>query len=110
PAPIADALALVATVASEPTEPAPTSFEVERTAECDGALELARAVAPDVVVLDADRPGALPLCEALSSDPLTELTPILVLGRWTSADAAAPFVALGVARALPKPVSPDVLR
>src|SRR5262249_7652046 len=86
------------------------AFEVERAADSAGAVELARAVAPDVVVIDADRPGARSLCEALSSDPLTELTPIIILGRWTSPDAPAPYVALGVARTLPKPVSPDALR
>lgn len=107
PPQIADALTKGA---GEPIDRAQTCFEVERAAECEGAPDLARALAPDVVVVDADRPGALPLCEALSSDPLTELVPIIVLGRFAHVDAAAPFVALGVARALPKPVSPDVLR
>jgi CheY-like chemotaxis protein len=107
PPQIADALTKGA---GEPIDRAQTCFDVERAAECEGAPDLARALAPDVVVVDADRPGALPLCEALSSDPLTELVPIIVLGRFGHVDAAAPFVALGVARALPKPVSPDVLR
>jgi CheY-like chemotaxis protein len=107
PATIADALV---PTRSEPSPPASITFEVERAVEHDGALGLARAVAPDVVVVDADRAGALALCEALMSDPLTELVPIIILGRFSSPDTAAPYVALGVAKALPKPVSPDTLR
>ncbi len=85
-------------------------FEVERTGDATTAIDLARALAPDVVVLDTDLPGARALAEALTSDPLTEPVPILALGAFARADDAAPFVALGVARALAKPVSPDALR
>jgi CheY-like chemotaxis protein len=86
------------------------TFEVERAADTVSAIDLARAVAPDVIVLDADRPGSRELCEALASDPLTELIPIVVAGVFARPDDAAPFVALGCAKTLPKPVSPDVLR
>lgn len=85
-------------------------LEVERSSDSAPALDLARAVAPDVIVLDADRPGARELTVALAADPLTELVPILVVGRWARPEDAAAFAALGVARALSKPVSPDALR
>jgi DNA-binding response OmpR family regulator len=85
-------------------------FEVERADDTTTAIDLARALAPDVVVIDADRPGARELCQALAADPLTELTPIVVVGSWTRPDEAVPFATLGVARALPKPASPDALR
>jgi DNA-binding response OmpR family regulator len=85
-------------------------FEVERTDDVACALDLARALAPDVVIIDADRAGAKELVASLLADPMTETVPILVLGKWTKPEDAAPFVAMGVARALPKPVSPDALR
>jgi CheY-like chemotaxis protein len=87
----------------------PVTFEVERAPDTTSAIDLARALAPDVIVLDADRPGARELCEALVADPLTEQVPLVVVGHWQKPDDAAPFLALGVARALPKPVSPDAL-
>ena len=86
------------------------SFEVERARDGTTAIDLARALAPDVVVLDADGEGARELCEALISNPLTEAIPIVVVGHWARPDEAAPFVALGAARTLVKPVSPDALR
>ncbi|WP_437926675.1 response regulator [Sorangium sp. So ce291] len=86
------------------------SFEVERTDEVETAIDLARAFAPDVVLLDADMPGARGLAEALAGDPLTELVPVVAVGRFARPEDAAPYVALGAARALAKPVSPDALR
>ena len=85
-------------------------IEVERTSDNTTAIDLARAVAPDVIILDADRPGTRELTLALSADPLTELVPIVVVGRWSKSEEASAYVALGVARALSKPVSPDALR
>lgn len=85
-------------------------FEVERAVDTTAAIDQARALAPDVIVLDADRPGARELCEALVTDALTELIPIVVVGLFAKPDDTAPFLALGVARSLPKPVSPDTLR
>jgi DNA-binding response OmpR family regulator len=88
----------------------PRAFECERTTDADVALELGRAYAPDLVLVDADVPRAVELVEALLDDPLTEPVPILVVGSFRSPDEAARFVALGVAKALPKPVQPDALR
>ncbi|AUX48280.1 transcriptional regulator [Sorangium cellulosum] len=86
------------------------SFEVERTEDLETAIDLARAFAPDVVLLDADLPGARGLAEALAADPLTELCAVVAIGRFARPEEAAPYVALGAARALAKPVSPDALR
>ena len=103
PAPLADALTpLVA-------DPG-VDIEVERTSDNTTAIDLARAVAPDVIILDADRPGTRELTLALAADPLTELVPIVVVGRWARSEEASAYVALGVARALSKPVSPEALR
>jgi DNA-binding response OmpR family regulator len=86
------------------------AFECERTDDAQVALELARAYAPDVVIVDADVARAAELVEALLDDPLTEPVPIVVVGTFRSPDEAARFVALGVAKALPKPVQPELLR
>ncbi|HEX3342936.1 MAG TPA: response regulator, partial [Polyangiaceae bacterium] len=86
------------------------AFESERTDDAQTALELARAYAPDVVLVDADVPQAYELVEALLDDPLTEPVPIVVVGSFAAADEGARYVALGVAKALAKPVPADVLR
>ncbi|HLK40207.1 MAG TPA: response regulator, partial [Polyangiaceae bacterium] len=86
------------------------AFECERTEDVQTALELARAYAPDLVVVDVDLPRAMELVEALLEDPLTEPVPIVVLGTFRAADDAARFVALGVARTLSKPATPQTIR
>jgi DNA-binding response OmpR family regulator len=88
----------------------PRGFESERTEDAQTALELARAYAPDIVLVDADVPQSADLVESLLDDPLTEPVPILVVGSFHTTDESARFVALGVAKALTKPVSPDALR
>ena len=103
PTPLADAL-------TPPVADPSVDIEVERTSDNTTAIDLARAVAPDVIILDADRPGMKELTLALSADPLTELVPIIVVGRWSRTEEASAYVALGVARALSKPVSPEALR
>lgn len=85
-------------------------FEIERTEETTDAIGLARTIVPDLVIVDTDRPGARELVEALAADPITEDAAILAIGPWTRPDEAASYVALGVARALPTPVSPAALR
>jgi len=100
---LADALGEDATLRSR-------AFESERTEDAQTALELARAYAPDVMLVDADVPQASELVEALLDDPLTEPVPIVVVGSFRTADEAARYVALGVAKALTKPVAPEVLR
>ncbi|EYF03603.1 Hypothetical protein CAP_5394 [Chondromyces apiculatus DSM 436] len=103
PAPLADAL-------TDAEAPDLAAFEVERIDDPTIALDLARAVAPDLILIDADVPGARALVEALTSDPLTDATPLLLVGHFPRPDDAAPYLALGVARVLPRPASPDTLR
>jgi DNA-binding response OmpR family regulator len=85
-------------------------FECESTLDADLALELARAHAPDVLLIDADLPRAAELVEALLDDPLTEPVPVVVIGTFPSGEAQARFVALGVARTLQRPLSAEDLR
>ena len=102
-------LSIVEALRDGETSPA-SSLEVEHETHLANALELTRAFAPDVLVLDGDMVGAQGLVETLSLDPLTDAVPTVVLGSWSSPDRAAPFLACGVARALAKPVSPAKLR
>lgn len=92
------------------TQDDPAAFEIERTENYAEAADLARALAPDVIVIDSDKPAARQLVAALLADPMTEEAPILLIGRFTKADDAALYAALGVAKTLPKPVSPAALR
>jgi DNA-binding response OmpR family regulator len=101
---IADAITLPIDHASE------NDIECERTETAATALDLARALAPDVAVVDADLPGAKELIEKLGRDPLTEPMPVLVVGTWSSPEEAGTWIASGAARALAKPVSPHELR
>ena len=86
------------------------SFEVERSEDAQAAVDLARVFAPDLVIIDAEIDSAPELVEALLDDPLTEPVPIIVVGTFAVPEQASRFVALGVAKVLPKPVSPETLR
>ncbi len=103
PKPIADALVV-------PTAEGASSIDVERTEDGLGAIDLARAVAPDVIVIDCDRPGARELLAAVRKDPLTAGAAIVALGTWARAEEASAFLSAGATRAVHKPVSPDALR
>jgi CheY-like chemotaxis protein len=85
-------------------------FELEHTEDAARAREFAQASGPDAIVVDADQRGARELVEALRADPLVERAPIIGVGSFVSAEAAAVFAAAGADRILQKPVSPEVLR
>lgn len=85
--------------------------EIERTVDLDNALELARAVAPDLVVIDAELPGAMELIGVLTEDVLTGAVPVVALAaRLASGDKLSRLLSLGVAKALEKPASGVTLR
>jgi len=85
-------------------------YECQRTEDAQAAIALTRSAAPDVIVIDADVSDAAELVEALLDDPTTEPMPIIVVGAFREAQSAARFVALGVARTLTKPITPEALR
>lgn len=86
------------------------AFECERLENLEDVADRARSLGPDIIVLDGDLDGATNAVEALLDDPLTESIPLIVLGHFTGASESARFVALGVQKALKKPVSPELLR
>jgi CheY-like chemotaxis protein len=87
-----------------------THVECERTEDLVRAREQARLFGPDLAIIDADRPGARELVETFAKDPLVEPVPLVVIGDFASPEAASSFIALGAARVLAKPVSPEALQ
>ncbi len=94
---------------AEEADRASRHVECERTEDAQIALEMARSISPDVVILDAKTESVEELIEALSDDPLTEPVPVIVVGTMTG-EIASRFIALGVARTLIAPFSADALR
>jgi CheY-like chemotaxis protein len=84
-------------------------FECERLEAVEDAADRARALGPDVIVLDGDLAGAANVVEALLDDPITESVPIVVLGSFSSAERDARFIALGVQKTLTKPIDGELL-
>ena len=100
---LADALTEEAVVRSR-------AFECERTDDMPTALQLARAYAPDLVLIDADGERSLELVEALLDDPMTEPVPMIVVGTFRAPEESSRFIALGVAKTLARPVGADMIR
>ncbi len=87
--------------------------EIERTADVATAVDLARAVAPDLVVVDIELEGAFDFVAAVTEDVLTGAVPVVAVGeRLGSGDPPklARLMSLGVAKALEKPVAGVTLR
>ncbi len=103
PESLADALSEEAVVRSR-------AYECERTDDAQAALQLARAYAPDLVIIDADHERSVALVEALLDDPMTEPVPMLVVGSFRAPEEASRFIALGVAKTLARPVGADMIR
>jgi len=87
-----------------------THVEVERTEDLPRAREQARIFGPDLAIIDADRSGARELVESFGQDLQVEPVPLLVIGEFTTPEAASAYLALGAARVLAKPVSAEMLQ
>jgi CheY-like chemotaxis protein len=87
-----------------------THVECERTEDLARAREQAQLFGPDLAIVDADCPGARELVEAFAKDPLVEPVPLVVIGDFARPEAASAYIALGAARVLSKPVSPQALQ
>lgn len=102
--------ALIAEALLDPADDGRPTFACECTPDTQAAFDLAKTTEPDLVVLDADLAYSAELVEALLDDPLTEATPLVVVGSFTETGASARFVAMGVTKTLAKPTSRDTLR
>lgn len=74
------------------------------------ALQLARELVPDAVILDLMLPGlgGLEVLGELRADERTSGTPVLVITAWS--ETREDLVAAGADEFLPKPFDPDQLR
>jgi CheY-like chemotaxis protein len=82
--------------------------EIVRARDTGEVLHRAATVAPDLIVIDADRPGSsgVECVRALKGDPALRATPVLVLA---SGDGLAACSAAGADAALARPLSgPDL--
>jgi len=86
-----------------------THVECERTDDVSRAREQARIFGPDLAIIDADQGGARELVESFAKDAQSEPLPLVVVGEFTSPEAASVYLALGAARVLAKPLSAETL-
>lgn len=100
--------AMIGEALLEPNDRA--AFTCEATPDAQAAFDIARATEPDLVVLDADLEYSTELVDALMDDPITEGSPIVVVGSFLGQGEAARYVAMGVAKTLAKPTSREALR
>jgi DNA-binding response OmpR family regulator len=106
PRPMAESL-LAEDWVAEDDSPALT---VERLDDMAAVHRSVRARKPEALVVDADMEGCKRLVERIVADRATEDLAIVVVGSWERIEQAAPYVALGVAKVLPKPAAPGELR
>ncbi|MFO0675041.1 MAG: response regulator [Polyangiaceae bacterium] len=88
-------------------------FDVERTDDPQAAIDVAKELAPDLMILDASAFAAAELVEAMSDDSMTDAIPILVVVDGAARDVReneARFVALGVSKVVRGPLSGAELR
>ena len=85
-------------------------FEWERAEGGDSARDLARALAPDVIVLDGDLEGAEALAAAIRTDAFTEPVPLVVVATLRTPGDAARWLSAGASDVLAKPISRERLR
>src|SRR5277367_4199727 len=83
-------------------------FSVFSAASGSGALNQARAVLPDLILLDLMLPdlGGLEVCEILHRLPSTAPIPVILLSAWAEEMASAAGRNIGVADSVAKPFSP----
>jgi DNA-binding response OmpR family regulator/HPt (histidine-containing phosphotransfer) domain-containing protein len=83
--------------------------ECLQTETLETAIEYARAQGPDVAIIDTAIGASRELIERLMNDPEIGSPPIVALSGVSTPEEASTYIALGVARVLPKPVTPEAL-
>lgn len=101
---------VVADALSNDVDFARTYFTCHTCEDVQAAMDMARVVAPDLILLDADLDDVPELVEALMDDPLTEPVPMVVVGSFGDGGDHSRFVAMGAARVISKPLSREDLR
>ncbi len=86
-------------------------YELVEASDGDEAFERARAVEPDVILLDMMMPGrsGLEVLRELRADERLSKTPVVMLTARAHASDAAAAAQAGADHFLPKPFSPNAL-
>ncbi|MDH4179038.1 MAG: response regulator [Armatimonadota bacterium] len=77
------------------------------------AIDLIRAVKPDVILLDITMPeiGGIPVCSEIKADPLTSRAEIVIVSARTESDFIAASIEAGASEYVTKPFQPaDLVR
>ena len=77
------------------------------------AIDLIRAVRPDVILLDITMPeiGGIPVCTEIKADPLTSRAQIVIVSARTESDFIAASIEAGATEYVTKPFQPaDLVR
>ena len=77
------------------------------------AIDLIRAVRPDVILLDITMPeiGGIPVCSEIKADPLTSRAQIVIVSARTESDFIAASIEAGATEYITKPFQPaDLVR
>jgi putative two-component system response regulator len=84
-------------------------YRFVEAADGSEALELARELPPDLIVLDVMLPGVsgIEVLEALHADPALAAIPVVVITAWSHAELDAELA--GADRFVRKPFDPDAL-
>jgi DNA-binding response OmpR family regulator len=86
------------------------TFACRCAPDAQAAFDLARAMEPDLVVIDADLEDTRELVDALMDDALMETVPIVVVGSFLAPGESARYIAMGVTKTISKPTSRETLR
>lgn len=72
------------------------------------ALNLIRAVRPDVILLDITMPevGGIPVCSEIKADPLTSSAEIVIVSARTESDFISASIEAGASEYVTKPFQP----
>ena len=77
------------------------------------AIDLIRAVRPDVILLDITMPeiGGIPVCTEIKADPLTSRAQIVIVSARTESDFISASIEAGATEYITKPFQPaDLVR